>query len=420
MNLLGYARFYAIDVLRGTNVLSAIEELQKEQYKSCQELLSVSDQKYSSLLVYAIKNVPFYKQFKSVESFPILTKDLIRRNVDKFKSLVYQGKLEAKATGGSTGVPLKYFTTTQAQSFMWAGIILSWKVVGYELGDKVAFIAGTAIAKKDFKHDVFYSLMNVDIFSAFDLREENIRSYLNDILKKRVKIIYGYPTAINIIANYLNKSPAIRFPSLKGIIVTSEVLEEKHRLNIQKAFHVPVKNQYGCNEAAVSAFECEYGNMHLINTATKIHFDHEGNLIASNLINKGFVLFNYVTGDKIKLNEDDSCQCKRGYPIISDILGRAVDIIVDQEGKILHAAFFSYMFRRDAEVEQFQIQYNEHEIEVYLKVDEDLPFQILYDKYINKVKEYLKFEKYSLFVNTPFLLNDNAKHRYVIDNRLKK
>lgn len=420
MSLLGYARFYAIDLLRGTKVLETIDELQSEQYKSWQELLSISDQKYSRLLKHALKHVPFYNQYNSDEKFPILTKDLIRNNVEQLKSLVYRGKLESKATGGSTGVPLKYFTTPRAQSFMWAGIIHSWKVVGYELGDKVAFIAGTAIAKKNFKHAIFYSLMNVEVYSAFDLREKAIHAYLKDIKKKNVKIIYGYPTAINIIANYLNKNPEIRFPSLKGIVVTSEVLEEKHRINIQKAFQVPVKNQYGCNEAAISAFECEHGNMHLINTATKVDVDSEGNLIASNLVNKGFVLINYTTGDKIKINQVNSCPCKRGYPIISDILGRTVDIIVDQEGKIFHSAFFSYLFRQDPSVEQFQIQYNEDEIELHVKMIEELPYKILYEKYINKVKEHLKFKKYSLFINEPFLLSSNAKHRYVIDNRLNK
>jgi phenylacetate-CoA ligase len=420
MSLFGYARFYAIDLLRGTKVLETIDELQNEQYKSLQELLSVSDEKYSRLSEHAIRHVPFYSHYNSHEEFPILTKDLVRHNVEQLKSLVYRGKLEAKATGGSTGVPLKYFTTTKAQSFMWAGIIHSWKVVGYELGDKVAFIAGTSIAKKNFKHDVFYSLMNIEIYSAFDLREEAIYSYLKDIKKKQVKLIYGYPTAINFIANYLNKNPEIRFPALKGIVVTSEVLEEKHRLNIQQAFNVPVRNQYGCNEAGVSAFECEHGNMHLINTATKVDFDSEGNLIASNLVNKGFVLIKYATGDKIKINNTHNCKCKRGYPIISEILGRTVDIIVDQEGKIFHSAFFSYLFRQDASVEQFQIQFNESEIEIHVKVNEELPYQLLYDKYVNKVKEHLNFDKYTLFINEPFLIYSNAKHRYVIDNRIKK
>jgi len=420
MSLLGYARFYAIDLLRGTNVLETIAELQKEQYKYYQQLQSDSDEKYSRLLAYAIKNVPFYNQYDSLEKLPMLNKDLIRQNTEQFKSSVYRGKLESKATGGSTGVPLKYFTTTKAQSFMWAGIIHSWKVVGYKLGDKVAFIAGTSIAKKDFKHDVFYSLMNVDIYSAIDLTEKTIHSYLNNIKNKKVKLIYGYPTAINLVANYLINHPQLQIPSLKGIVVTSEVLEEKHRLNIEKAFRVPVRNQYGCNEGAVSAFECEFGNMHLINSATKVDLDKEGNLLASNLVNTGFVLLNYATGDKVIISDIQSCPCKRGYPIISEVIGRAVDIIVDQEGKSLHSAFFSYLFRQDAEIDQFQIQFDEDEIEVYININKDLPYQILYDKYINKVKEYLKFKKYSLFINTPFLLNANAKHRYVIDKRLNK
>jgi hypothetical protein len=63
MSLLGYARFYAIDLMRGTKVLETIDELQSEQYKSWKELLSISDEKYSRLLKHAIQYVPFYFQY---------------------------------------------------------------------------------------------------------------------------------------------------------------------------------------------------------------------------------------------------------------------------------------------------------------------------------------------------------------------
>ena len=417
MNLLGYARFYAIDLLRGTSVLNAITAIQNEQYKSCEELLSISDNRNTELMEYAVKQVPFYKRYKTDDQFPVLTKSIVKNNSENFKSLSYRGKLDVKATGGSTGIPLQYLTTREAQSFMWAGIIHSWKVLGYNLGDKVAFIAGTAIAKKDFKHDVFYSLMNVSIYSAFNMTDETILAYLNDIKSTHVKFIYGYPTAINLIANYLNNHQHLKFPYLKGIVVTSEVLENKHRLNIQNAFHVPVRNQYGCNEAAISAFECENGNLHLINTATKISFDLDGNLLGTNLINKGYVLINYFTGDKLNIQQSHNCACKRGYPIISEIVGRSVDMIVDMTGTAIHSAFFSHLFRPNPEVEQFQIQFNDSDIDIYVQVKKDFPYQFLYDKYMPKVKEYFKFKQYHLHINTPFHLSANAKHRYVIDNR---
>jgi phenylacetate-CoA ligase len=182
---------------------------------------------------------------------------------------------------------------------------------------------------------------------------------------------------------------------------------------------VPVRNQYGCNEAGISAFECENGNLHLINTASKISFDQDGNLLGTNLVNKGFVLINYHTGDKLSINQSQACACKRGYPIISEIIGRSVDMIVDMKGISIHSAFFSYLFRPNPEIEQFQIQFNESDIDVYIQVNKDLSYQFLYDKYIQKVKQYFKFENYHLHVNTPFLITTNAKHRYVIDNRKK-
>lgn len=420
MQSIGKMRIFLIDVIRGTNVLKHLSLLQHEQYLSNNDLAAITHERESRILEMAKSSVAYYKKYAESISYPELTKDIIRRHSSELIVPGYKGKLFKKSTGGSTGVPLMYYTTPNAQSFMWAGIIHAWKIVGYELGDKVAFVTGTALAKKDWRHDLFYRLMNINIYSAYHLNDNAIEKYLKKLIDSKTKIIYGYPTALHEIAQYILRNKEIEFPDLKGIVVTSEVLEEKHRLNIETAFKVVVRNQYGCNEAGISAFECEYGKLHLINTASSIHLDEKGELHATNLVNDGFCFINYNTGDAIKMSKEVSCNCKRGYPIIENVIGRNVDLIVDKNGKKIHASFFSILFRADSTIEQFQIQYDQNTIQISLKVDPFVFDKKKKDTYLNLIKNAMFFDEYFIDINQPFLTTANAKHKYVIDNRTSK
>jgi phenylacetate-CoA ligase len=419
MPLFGTIRLLIIDILRGTNILTELKRLNKEQYLKRAQLEHLSSEKERQMISYARSHVPYYKQFSIDKDLPFLTKDLIRDHRKDFLDPSYKGKLYPKSTGGSTGLPLHYYTTAKAQGFMWAGIIHSWKIVGYKLGDKVAFVSGTALVKNNWRHQLFYKLLNVEVFSAYDLTEPAIEKYLKILNQKRIKIIYGYPTALNEIALYLLQKEDYVFKSLKGIVTTSEILYNNHRLNIENAFKVVVRNQYGCNEAGISAFECEYGKMHLINTASSIEL-HKGELYATNLVNDAFYFIKYATGDSIEMSAAKTCSCKRGYPIIEKVNGRAVDIIIDKNGKKVHSSLFSILFRSMPIIEQFQVQFDKTSIEIYLKLNEPSLSKQQFDQVLKLVKKEMSFDEYRIYYNSAFLQSANAKHKYVIDNRAKQ
>jgi phenylacetate-CoA ligase len=419
MNMLGQMRFWIIDQLRGTNIVATLKKLNDEQYLDYKTLADMSASNYEDLIEKVLPDTPYYKNLETNVESSVLTKDIIRKNTTSFFSNSFSGKVFEKGTGGSTGDPLMYYTTREAQSFMWAGILLSWKTLGYQLGDKVAFIAGTSLGKHDIKHTVFHQLMNVTTYSAYHLNDTDIQSYLDSIIKSKTKLIYGYATAINRVAEYILKTKeAYVFPYLKGVVTTAEILSDKHRDNIGQAFNVKVHNQYGCNEAGISAFECDFGNLHYINTATKIEFDKDSNVLATNLVNKAFPLVRYFIGDKFEVVEQASCPCKRGYPVIENFMGRTCDLVIDKRHKVMHSAFFNVLFRDNKHIEQFQVQFNEHKLTIYLQLDsENLPRE-MFSHYLDVVKDNMAFDDYALEINVPFLKAENAKHRYVINTSL--
>ncbi|SFU63013.1 hypothetical protein [Nitrosospira multiformis] len=87
-----------------------------------------------------------------------------------------------KKTGGSTGEPLVFYTGTQSQSYLWAGIPLSWRAAGYRLGEPVAFLAGSSLFDTGFKESVYYKLMNIKLFSAFELSDERLQAYTKELI----------------------------------------------------------------------------------------------------------------------------------------------------------------------------------------------------------------------------------------------
>jgi phenylacetate-CoA ligase len=417
--IIGQIRLIIIDIARGTNIRSQLKHLRKEQYLSSKEIQEIQESKFKKIFLLATEHTDYYKQYKNYESLPILTKDLVRKNEAGLKNKIFTKKLFKKGTSGSTGTPLVYFTTQLAQSFMWAGILLSWEVTKYIVGERVAFISGSAIIKSSTQHNIFYKLLNIKCYSTFTLNEENIAEYINDIKKRKTRLIYGYATALDKMASYIHKNqPAIQFPYLKGIVSSAEVLTEANRENIEKAFKTNVYNQYGCNEAGISAFECENKKMHLIATRSKYEIDHENNLLSTDLANEGFIMMRYFTGDKVIFSNDNSCLCRRNYPIIEKVIGRSYDFVVDMNKKVLHAAFFNILFRNDPTIKQFQVTYNNDTINICLNIDNSKPITA-YDEYLSAIKKHLYFKEYHLVFNAPFLKAENAKHRYVINETLQ-
>ena len=411
---IGVFRFYLIDLVRGTRIIKVLKELRVQQYLQKKEIEQIREKRFDELFKRAQQSTVFYRKYPTYEDLPVLTKDRIRENISDFISTNYSGKLHRKGTGGSTGTPLVYYTTANAQSFMWAGIILSWEVAGYQFGDKVAFVAGTSLFKSDFKHQVFHHLMNIDSYSTFTLNDENILDYINRLKNTKTKIIYCYATALDIIATYINNNEPVSFPHLKGIVSSAEVLTEVVRANIEKAFKVKVFNQYGCNEAGISAFECEHKKMHMIDTRSKYELDENGNLISTDLANEGFIIMKYFTGDMIEFSAESVCECNRNFTIIKKVIGRSYDIVTDMNHKILHAAFFNILFRQDESIRQFQVLFDKETITIHLNVEHSKN-ESDYDKYMEVIKKHLKFKEYKLIINSPFLKSKNAKHRYVID-----
>ena len=212
-------KFYLIDLLRGTSIMKALNELHAQQYLPASELEVIRRSRLENLFKLAKTSVPYYRNFNSYEELPVLSKVEVIEHFNDFFSTPTKSGLSKKTTGGSTGVPFAYYTTRQSVSYMWAGIILSWEMTGYRPGEKVIFLAGSSLYKNDWKHKLFYKLLNVDVLYASPLSDEIMEQYARTIREKKTTVLYGYSYAINTLAKYLNRVGKNVFPHLKAFSI---------------------------------------------------------------------------------------------------------------------------------------------------------------------------------------------------------
>lgn len=412
---LAHLKFLLVDLLCGTTIAATLKTLRSQQYFSKQELKAIQQEKLNRLMHLAKTTVPFYRNADCYEILPVLTKDEVRSQSQLFLSSSNKERLIKKATGGSTGAPFDYFVTRESFSWMWAGLLLSWETAGYKRGDKVAFLAGSSLYKTSWKHRLFYFLLNIDVMPASPLNDEVMDWYAREVIQSKATIVYGYAYALNTMASYLNKKPGKQFPHLKGIVSTAELLSNSARENIKKAFGVKVFNQYGCNEAGVSAYECRHHRLHLISTRSYFETGEKGALISTDLSNDGFVMMKYNTTDIVEIS-DDACPCGRNFPVIKKLVGRLNDVLVDMEGQVLHASFFGMALSKDSSIQQYQVTFTNDTLNLNIHSN-DHNKTYFEKKYIPVFKKYSRFNAYSVSLNMPFEKTPNGKHREVVDKR---
>ncbi len=410
-NLAGKIRFGLIDLARGTRALALLRELEALQFEAPQALRArqaKSLQRYASLVR---ANCTLYAGYDDFSQFPVIDKAFANAHRGALFNRSYRGKLVRKKTGGSTGEPFVYATGVEAQSYLWAAILLSWRVAGYQLGEPVAFLAGTALFGTGYKQKIYYKLMNVHMFSAFDMAAERLAQYADGIARARCRLLYGYASAIYQLALHILQQPERPRFMLRGVVCTAEVLTPSMRACIEQAFGVPCYSQYGCNDGGVSAYECERRQgFHLITQRAYAEVLADGRLVSTDLSNDAFFLPRYDTGDLVDMAATP-CACGRGFPLIKSVVGRTNDMVTDSAGNSVHSEFFTHLFREDQRIGSFQVIYDASDLVVIVHCA-DPAFS--HPAYVERIRAALAFRSISFAVHRPFVAIANGKHRFVM------
>ena len=352
------------------NFYPTYKKVVKTQWKTYDELKKDQEKKLQSLINFVYRNVPYYhklfnelklspddiKKIEDLEKLPILNKDIIKQNWEDFKPVNLDTmKYSEIATGGSTGTPFNYRQSKYDRFFGGALLYRGWSYAGYELGDKMVFLAGSSldvgansfIVKK--AHEIS---RNIRKLSSFDMGQDDMKKYADIINAFKPRFLRGYPSSINFFVNYIKEND-VQIISPSAVFTTSEKLMPPMRKNIEDTFSCDVYDTYGLNDGGVSAYECsEHNGLHIDTERSIMEVvddtgsqmkDGVGSILATSLHNYAMPFIRYDTGDMGHIVED-VCGCGRGFILLKEVMGRSVDVLLTPEGKSVHGWFFLYIF----------------------------------------------------------------------------
>ncbi len=245
-------------------------------------------------------------------------------------------------TSGSSGHPFHFVKDKDCHALSWAFILNRYKSLGIEEGDLEARFYGIPLEIIPyFKEKLKDLLMNRVRFPVFDLSDYALNQFVKKFKQKKFNYIYGYTNSIVIFAKYLIEHK-IKIknicPTLKLIIVTSEVCTNEDRNILNKAFDLPIYSEYGASEFGYIGTQNSENNWEVANELLFLENDSEGNILITDLNNRAFPFIRYNIGDIGKVLSKQN-----GKQIIDSLIGRTNDNIILPSGKISPGLTFYYV-----------------------------------------------------------------------------
>jgi phenylacetate-CoA ligase len=367
--------------LRRRGTPKHMRRYERDQWLAPEEIQALQFERLKRLLDWCYREVPYYKRrwdavgivpqdirdMRDYAKLPLLTKADIRDNADEIKATSLKASLGYKATGGSTGEPLRFAFTRESNdrrvAVMWRGY--GW--AGSRMGRRTLFLWGGAVGNPSTMHRMKDRIYNAvfarKLLDSFHMTEANMASYADAIDAYRPEVVVGYVGPLVRLAEWL-LAHGRQVARPVSVIGAAEALHPFQRELIERAFGAPAYNTYGCREFMLIASECEHRQGLHVNADHLVveTLDHEGTptltgsgeIAITDLFNYGMPFIRYVNGD-MATHATSRCPCGRGLPMLASVDGRKLDAIRTPAGHILPGEFFPHMLKDVPGLARFQL-----------------------------------------------------------------
>jgi phenylacetate-CoA ligase len=392
------------DWVLGTQYISTLKKWRAIQYLSEHELQQLQYQNLSRLLNHAVLNVPYYKSFHtgsdqpSLKDFPVLTKLLIRDNMNRMLwHPELKDKLVSEKSSGSSGIQGEVFVSKKEQSAFQAIQTLTWEWAGFRLGDSIfqngmTLKRGTVKSVKDF-------ILRTQYVSAFNLDDKSVVRILEKLKKKR--FFGGYASSLFVFSEVAKRN-SIDHIHFDGAISWGDKMFSHYRESIEAQFKTKVYDTYGTTEGFMIAGQKDLPYYYLLTPHVYLELlDEQGNEVPDGEIGHVVVtrldafempLIRYYLGDLAVRLPREKYPEKRDlqFPLLEKIIGRDTDIVKTASGKKMIVHFFTGIFEHVPEITQFRVIQNSlNEMTIEYIPEKSFNPQIL-DILSKKIHDYLK------------------------------
>jgi phenylacetate-CoA ligase len=300
----------------------------------------------------AATRVPYYRAYwqarrrqgdraswELLENWPILEKETVRAQPRAFVADDRDvRRMSHVRTSGSSGIPLDVWRSRETDTALralgaartrgWHGVPadLAWARLGGQL------VVPAAQRQPPFW--VWNAAERQLYMSTYHLAPDLIPHYLDALTSYGIRYLHAYTSSLEALAH---AALDLGRDDLRMLVALTngEPVSERQRATISAAFGCPVRETYGMAETVAWACECAAGRLHLWPEVGVVEV-HDGELICTGLVNPDMPFIRYRTGDRGRLApEGSTCPCGRTLPLVEAIEGRANDVLVTRDGRLV-------------------------------------------------------------------------------------
>lgn len=313
---------------------------------------------YSSFITYGLDKGLSAKEI--INSMPIIDKTFVKNNIEEFKNKFYHEKMIEMRTSGTTGSGLIFPYSVDMENKQWA----IWWRYRIELGITIDTWCGWFGGKRiisGVKNNSLYWRINHPgkqiMFSTFHMNESTIEKYHNEINRKRLKWLHGYPSHL---AKFANLAILKGLSTIRCVNIVTTGAENLYSYQIEAIKRIfpncIVRQHYGQNEGVANISQDKDGNWHVDDDFCYTEFIpvSENNpeicrIIGTGFSNLAFPLIRYDTGDlaRVKYNENGTLD-------ILSIDGRSSNVIKQKSGGDICEASLSIFLHDYMEIAEAQ------------------------------------------------------------------
>lgn len=409
------------------------------------ELETIRDRRVRSIVLYAAKNVPYYRDLFSridldphqiqtasdLERLPILDKELVRKDPHLFIAETAAGRNAVSFySSGSTGIPMEIHHDRHS--------LLRNIAFGERERETVIRMCGGSFRPKElyvgyetstFKNVVaFYEdsvLFPVRPQRRFLSMSDSIEKIADIINQERPEILSAYGGWIHLFFKTITaRGIPINLP--KMVMYMGEALPPGGREFIEKDLGLPLLSRYNTVEAFKIGFYCEKRTgFHLHEDLCHVRIaglngetlaaGEQGQIVMSNLVNRASVLLNYPVGDVASISSS-KCSCGRSFRMLSELEGRVEDVLSLEDGRFIHPRMIWQLFKNDRDVLQYQLTQHEfNRFSLMLVTVDDSTFQKSLHRALPELKQLLGTEvRIEAHRQTEFARDTGKKFRAVV------
>lgn len=404
------------------------EELNSIQLKKLEELLKYASS-YSTYFAKLGENLHINFDGSvdaTLKQFPILTKEILRNNLDDIVTM-NKKDLIVYETSGSSGKATKVYLTKAEESICRAILINWWEWCGYYLGKP--YLQTGMTTKRGLVKTLKDWFTRTHYMDAFNLTDDEIVKHLNKIQNKGYHF-GGYASSLYVIAQVAEQRKLDL--TFDGVISWGDKMFPHYREKIERVFQTKVYENYACNEGIMVGQKVDLPYFYIYTPNVYLELlDENGNEVPDGEIGRVIItkldgyatpLIRYETGDlAIKLPRNEYPENRKyNFPLLKMVIGRDTDIIKTPEGNRLIVHTFTGIFEFYPSIKQFRVIQNvvdEIEIEYIKTTDfEESTLNNIEKDLRDKTKTNIKI----IWKEVDFIPNTKSGKPQLIQNNLIK